>query len=259
MSKDYVFTAWELPEPNDATASYWIWGEEICPDTGRLHYQGFIILDRRSRFAAAKRAIGGGIDVHLESRQGTRAEARAYCIKDGVNIVEHGTFESLTQKELFKKNIGFLKEEYPAFFCRYYKGLYMLADKGPKWRDVQVTVLWGDTDTGKTRQVMEMDDVFKLDPPYTWWDGYEGETILLLDDYKDGAIARGALLNICDGYRLRLPLKGGHTWARWDKVYITSNFNPVLWACHALTRRVTSVQRVEAVGNTGTTAEKIMV
>ena len=152
----------------------------------------------------------------------------------------------MTKENLFKQPIPYIKEHYPEFYCRYHKGLEKLnIDKGPKWRDLKVTILWGPTGTGKTRQVMEKDNVYKIDPPYKWWDGYEGEEILLIDDYKRGAIDRGFLLNLLDGYRLRLETKGGHTWALWSQVYITTNYNPEIWADEAISRRVTSVCRCD--------------
>ena len=243
MSNDYCFTCWDVPIPDTDRCRYYIFGRERCPSTNREHYQGFIILNRGARIPAAKRILGGGNNAHLEARRGTRVQAREYCLKDG-DVTEWGEFEPLTCKDLFTKDIKFLKEYYPAFFCRYHKGLGLLQGQGDKWRDVNVIILWGPTGVGKTRRVMEMDDVYKLDFPYTWWDGYSGESILLIDDYKGGAISRGALLNICDGYKLRLETKGSHTWAMWHTVYITSNYDPALWTTSALDRRVSCVEAV---------------
>lgn len=240
MSRDYVFTSWKQPEPDNDKLKYICWGTEKCPTTDRIHYQGFIIFNRTHRIPGAKRIIGGGDDAHLEPRRGTRQEARDYCRKDG-EFSEFGQFDALTQKELFKQPIGILKNEYPEFFCRYYKGLYQLQDKGEKWRDVKVIIYWGETGTNKTRQCMEQEDIYKLDPPYKWYDGYMGERNILLDDYKRGQIDRGQLLNICDGYRLRLETKGGHVWANWTSVYITTNYDPEEWMDDALQRRVTKI------------------
>lgn len=240
MARDYVFTSWEQPIIDNEQCKYWIWGRERCPETDREHYQGFIVFKRTHRIPNAKRILGGGDGVHLEPRRGTRQQAVDYCRKDG-DVTEWGVFEQLTFDQLFKQDLNFLKENYPAFFCRYHKGLALLKSSNvAKWRDVDVNVIWGPTGTFKTRRVMEMDDVYKLDPPYTWFDGYFGESILLIDDYKKGAINRGQLLNLCDGYKLRLETKGAHTWASWKTVYITSNFSPDGWACDALKRRITT-------------------
>lgn len=250
MSRDYVFTAWTIPKIDNGECKYWCWGLERCPSTDKEHYQGFVIFKRTHRVPSAKRILGGGDGIHLEARRGSRQQAREYCRKDGGMFDEWGEFEQLTQAELFKQDLNFLKENYPAFFCRYYRGLQLLKSTNTvKWRDVEVNIIWGESGTFKTRRVMEMDDVYKLDPPYSWFDGYFGEKILLIDDYKRGAINRGHLLNLCDGYKLRLETKGGHVWAAWNKVYITTNYDPSEWMCKAMERRVNSVCHV--TGDTG--------
>lgn len=237
MSRDWCFTAWKNPTYNKEMR-YLVCGREICPTTKKLHYQGFVIYRKQHRLKKAKELLESGIETHMEVRRGTREQAREYCTKDG-EYEEHGQFEAYTKEQLFKQPIPYLRENYPEFYCRYYKGLERLQEKGDKWRDVTVTFTWGGSGTGKTREVMEMDDVFKIDPPYKWWDGYEGESILLIDDYREGSIERGMLLNLLDGYRMRLETKGSHTWAKWSKVYITSNFAPPIDG--ALHRRLSVV------------------
>lgn len=246
MSRDYCFTAWSEPKPDEDKCRYYIYGREKCPRTGKEHWQGFIVFNRTHRIPGGKRIINGGDDCHLEPRRGSRREARDYCRKDG-DFREYGELEAKTTKEILQMPINWIKENEPLMFCRYHRGIEKLhAVQGEKWRDVKVYILWGSTGTGKTRKVMEMDSVYKIDPPYTWWDGYCGEEILLIDDFRVGAIHRGMLLNLLDGYRLRLETKGGHTWALWKEVYITTNYNPETWD-EAILRRVTSV---EAMGNT---------
>ena len=240
--RDYCFTAWTEPKYDVDKIRYICWGLEQCPTTNKQHWQGFICLKRTSRVNMCKRIIGAGNDTHVEQRRGSRNEAREYCRKDG-EFFEWGIMEKLEFNEILKLNINEIKINYPLMFLRYYKGLEKLnINISPKWRKVDVYILWGAPGTGKTRQVMEMDDVYKLDPPYNWWDGYESQKIILLDDYGiEGGIPNGMLLNICDGYSLRLPVKGSHCWAHWTEVYITSNDDPELWMNSALKRRITSV------------------
>ena len=249
MARDWCFTCFDTEKEltfDKDNIRYIIYGRERCPSTGREHYQGFAIFKRTCRVPKAKCWIGGGNGTHLEPRRGTRTEARDYCRKSDSEPFEWGVFDGVTKEDMFKMPISYIKENNPEFYCRYHRGLEKLqANKGEKWRKVTVEVLWGTTGTGKTRRVMEMDNVYKIAPPYTWWDGYEGEEILLIDDYKRGAIDRGFLLNLLDGYRLRLETKGGHTWALWSQVYITTNYNPEIWADEAISRRVTSVCRCD--------------
>lgn len=241
MSRDYCFTAWTQPKFDEANCRYVCWGEEICPTSGKPHWQGFVIFNRTARIPKAKEWIGAGCETHVEIKNGTRDQARDYCMKEG-RFVEHGKYEALTVAEMLRKPKSWIIDNEPLMYVRYHRGIEKLQyNKGMKWREVKVHILWGKTGCGKTRKVMEMDSVYKIDPPYSWWDGYEGEEILLIDDYKIGHIQRGMLLNLLDGYRLRLETKGGHTWALWKCVYITSNFNPETWD-DAILRRVTSVE-----------------
>ena len=242
MSRDYVFTSWTQPKPEFDKLKYVCWGVEQCPTTNREHYQGFIVFNRTHRIPSAKRILGGGDTAHLESRRGSREQAREYCRKGNGQFIEYGEYQKYTVTELLRMPIEYIMEYEPLMYVRYHRGIEKLHAhlKGDKWRDVKVYVLWGKTGTNKTRTVMEKDNVYKIDPPYSWWDGYGGEEILLIDDYKIGMIPRGMLLNLLDGYRLRLETKGGHLWALWKEVYITTNYDPEMWD-DAVLRRVTSV------------------
>jgi len=250
MSRDWCWTSFDTEKElvmDKDNVRYICFGVEKCPTTGRMHHQGFAIFSRTCRMPKAKLWIGGGDKIHIEPKRGTREQARDYCKKEGGRFWEWGMFEPMTKELLFKQPIEYIKENHPEFFCRYHRGLEKLQSKGPSWRDVKVTVLWGQTGTGKTKEAVNCKSWFKLDPPYTWFDGYSGESRLIIDDFRTGLIPRGMMLNLLDGYRLRLETKGGHTWALWDEVYITTNFDPAYWD-DAMLRRCDTVTPL--VGNT---------
>jgi len=96
--------------PQGATnVRYAIWQREICPDTGRVHWQGYIEFASPQRPTALKTAIGvrrgdqrqrplRSGEIHWERRRGTREQARDYCRKqesrdprDGSGPFEWGT------------------------------------------------------------------------------------------------------------------------------------------------------------------------
>lgn len=130
-------------------------------------------------------------------------------------------------------------EEHPGTFIRYGRGIkdakFMLNQVASReFRHVKCTVLIGKAGVGKTRLVYGaegLDKVFKLDQGprgAIWFDGYSGEDTLLIDEFY-GWIEWSMFLNMLDGYQLRLPVKNGHAWARWTKVYITSNKDINTW------------------------------
>ena len=248
MSRDYCFTCFdtEMCEFNKENVKYICYGREVCPTTQKEHLQGFAMFKRTCRMPKAKEWLGSK-EIHVESRKGTRDQAREYCKKDG-KFWEWGEYERLSNKEMLKMPVNYIKENEPLLFVRYHNGIEKLnMDKGDKWRKLEVVWLWGEAGSGKTREAMAGDSVFKLDRPYQWFDGYEGEDTLVLDDVvkEDFRENRGLFLNLLDGYQLRLNIKGSYTYAKWTKVYITSNWMPeVLMYQGPWCRRVTSVRAV---------------
>lgn len=49
-------------------------------DLTRIHLQGYVEFKRSLRRSEAKKALGGFTSMHLEVREGSRADARNYCI-----------------------------------------------------------------------------------------------------------------------------------------------------------------------------------
>lgn len=94
-----------------------------------------------------------------------------------------------------------------------------------------VEYIWGPTSTGKTRSVYDRHDPseiysvrFKNDG-HIWFDGYEGEKIILIDEFH-GQCKSADLLQILRPYQLRVEIKGAVVWPVFDLVYITSNIPP---------------------------------
>lgn len=62
-----------------------------------------------------------------------------------------------------------------------------------------------------------------------WFDGYQGQHTLILDDFSGDYCAFRYLLRLLDKYKLKVEIKGGFAWAVWTTVVITSNIHPVGW------------------------------
>lgn len=102
----------------------------------------------------------------------------------------------------------------PGMYVRYHTGLTALAltRKPDPNRQVKVLVYWGDAGSGKTETAMETNegDVYKLNTNTNgtlWFDGYQGESVLLLDDFY-GWVKHGDLLALLEGYPYRCQVKG---------------------------------------------------
>jgi len=210
------------------------WGEESCPDTKRLHYQGWVQFSRRMRFHTALKIMGG--HVTMFQCKGTEEQNNKYCRKDNKfrsvgNFSTQGKRQDLA--EIFRqfKNpdiaIMDIADAYPGDWLRYHRGLlltrqYAVRGSTTEYRKVIVRVFSGGTGTGKTRRAVESGGFMIHGDSLQWWDGYEGEESIIIDEYSN-QVPITKLLNLLDGYQLRLAVKGGFTYANWKKVIITTN------------------------------------
>jgi len=85
-------TSEEIEAINQSTLRYIVYGHEIAPETGTPHLQGYLEATRGYTMVAIKKMPGFG-RAHIEARNGTRDEARDYCMKDG-KYVERGDWQA---------------------------------------------------------------------------------------------------------------------------------------------------------------------
>ncbi len=267
--RHYCFTSYRdsLPTTFDANiVRYCCYQREICPETKRSHWQGYIEFFDNKRMGPVKKILHDP-GCHLEPRQGSRTEARAYCSKKESAVFgthfEFGQWrEDVSRKRKLcdmlraKMTLDELVDESPVSYVRYHRGLEKLyarraRDQARIFRDVVVQVFIGPTGCGKTRRSTEENEDHFFCPcssGHTWFDGYETQECLIIDDFY-GNIKYGLLLRILDGHELQLPVKGGFIWALWTKVVITSNNQPSTWykmgLTPALRRRITTIIQME--------------
>lgn len=145
-----------------------------------------------------------------------------------------------------------LFEECPLVCAKYPKFIQQLTEivekeETKEFRQVETHVYWGEAGTGKTARAMneENRNVFTVNPDESFpFEGYDGEEAILIDDFY-GDLKYHQLLRVLDGHQLRVNVKGAHRYARWKRVYITSNKHPNEWYKKGLTpalkRRISSV------------------
>lgn len=236
-------------------------GFEICPQTGTPHLQGYVRLNCSVRKGHFRKIIGpngkGKTDWVCFKANGDWVSNAKYTLKDknvcwykpppaghqGVRTDLDEFKAAIKRKaddvELFEKHLPVIAK-YPRLEMRL-KQSFLKAETR-EFRDVQVIVHWGKTGTGKTRKPYEEGAYLFDDFENGWWDGYEGESVICLDEFY-GGIKFSSLLRWLDGYQLRLKIKGGFTYAQWSKVYITSNVHPDQWYPNVLDERKNALYR----------------
>jgi len=258
---------------------YVCFGLETCPSTGTKHYQGWIQFTTKRTQGGVQRICKDDElkknnkeykinQLHVEPCYGDEFDNEKYCKKEG-KFTHLGKFLSQgarTDLEMIRKLIADetpMKQIADDFFdtwCRNYKAFekyreMLNQDKYKNFRHVEVEVIQGKTGQGKTRRAME-DATYKINADdLQWWDGYNGDKCIVIDEYSN-QLPITKLLNLLDGYQLRLPIKGGHTYAYWNKVFITTNKDWDDWHPHAfdehrnaLLRRITKWTKLENPAN----------
>lgn len=206
---------------------------------GTPHIQGCVRFETVKSMLQVKALLSR---AHLEKSGGTWKQNATYCSKEG--DVKWRKNEKGGQGErtdwqdgitAIQGGAGFTEicMDFPAI-GRCPRMFNMIreetaAKNAPKWRDVKVTILWGMTGTGKTRKAVDHDSVYMWHASDPWWCGYDGETRLVIDEFRDSQCKCSKLLRILDGYPLKLQVKGSHTYAKWTEVIITSNVDPDEW------------------------------
>lgn len=65
--------------------------KEKCPETGQVHFQGFLMLKSPARLAGIKKLLQAN-SAHLEKAKGTPTEAWEYCKKEESRVEGPWTF-----------------------------------------------------------------------------------------------------------------------------------------------------------------------
>lgn len=221
-------------------------------ETGTYHTHVYILFSSPVRFSTIKNVFG---TAHIEFCRGSNEENVQYIKKEGRwlntekgNTVVPDTYEqtgSLPPErkiskradleelynmlkagasvlEIFERNAGHIK-----YVTHIEKVRFSLAQENFRHtvRPLTVIYLQGPSGSGKTAKIYSeygYDQVFRVTNydrhPY---DGYSGEKVLFLDDFKDGFPLR-EMLAYLEGMPLQLPARYSNKWAAYNVVVIAS-------------------------------------
>lgn len=194
-----------------------------------------------------------GINGHIKPRYAKRIDNVNYVKKTGrhkdkahtriSDIFEFGEFvgdgerTDLTDMVNMKLNGSSDIEIFESFQSSYARYGQFVNEMALKYKTVQfattyrdnmeVYYIYGKTRTGKTRYASDKygyANVYKNQgyQDGKWFDGYEGQDILLLDEYRS-SFDFGLLLQYLDGQPLTIQCRFRNKTACYTKVYITSN------------------------------------
>ena len=122
-----------------------------------------------------------------------------------------------------------------AQWVRYHRAfqLYGLMQRPPRMWEMEVVVLIGDTGVGKTRWAWDKyPDLFSVPPTKQsgcYWDGYDGQDTVLIDEMYGSRFSHSFLLLLLDRYPMMVPVHGGQVVFSSQRIVITSNAHPEEW------------------------------
>lgn len=221
-------------------AVYVIWGKEVGPKCGTPHLQGFASFKSPMTRSAASKVLKGHLTAILVDNGCAK-----YCTKDG-KYEEHGV-RPKTRKEsaalggAAKKekhavcrdlaiagDLETIAKEHPDVWLRSYRTLKEIKkDHMPPVPSVPVLEnewICGPTGSGKTSGVLARYPDAYLKTCNKWWDGYQGEETVLIDDIDETHKCLVHHLKIWGDHKPFLAeTKGGFLKIRPKRIICTSN------------------------------------
>lgn len=107
------------------------------------------------------------------------------------------------------------------------------------FREVKCTYVFGQTGTGKTRDIMlkyGYSNVYRVTDYKHPFDNYKGQDIIVFDEFRS-SLPLSSMLMYLEGHPCELPARYGNKVACYTKVYIVSNIS--------LNMQFTNIQREE--------------
>jgi len=223
-------------------------------ENGTKHIQGVVCFENPKTIVGARNSLGGR--AHVEVMRGTIEQAVEYVAKEettdrsegstpftergtkpkgagrgqGTRTDLHGVYDCIKQGNTTREIV----HKYPSEFIKYHKGIQAMQAAIQQVRKWITKVYWyyGPTGTGKSKTVY--DKAYAGEPTewYTkmgsnkWWDGYEGQPYIIIDDYRRDLCTFSQLLRLCDRYPMLVECKGTSTQFLAKEIYITTPLNP---------------------------------
>jgi len=217
------------------------------------HIQGYVWFNTQRLGSTVKKIIKDwcGIEAHLEIAKGTAQQNLDYCSKVDTRIdgTEPQAFGEIPQQgartdlvtcwDVYKEDglTEEILETYPQQLLMYGNRMKSLREEkdAMHWKHragffkKEVVILWGESDTGKTREAAERGAVMaKYESRYTWGH-YRGEPVVCFDEFN-GQVSVEEMLTLCDGYNatVQIPYLGNKPWIP-NTIYICSNSDYMTW------------------------------
>jgi len=256
---------------------YMVWGDEKG-ESGTRHLQGYTEFANACTITSVAKLLGGR--AHVEIRAGTAKQASNYCLK-GEQSHEEWKEMAETGPNFGRNYVGYTRgvisaqgkradldeigaaifagdsveqvsQDHPGAFIQYGRGIERLKALQYKDRVARPKCIWrwGLAGTGKSYGPMHAHASYYIKDGTKWWDGYEQQEAIVIDDFDKDSWNFRDFLRLLDENPYSGEFKGGYIKVNSPYIYITCEHPPeVLWAGNELAqveRRFAEV--IEVVG-----------
>lgn len=227
------FTPYPIPNTT------WLKGQlERGSQSGFLHWQLIVAFTSKKSLAGVKECFGPTCHAEL-----SRSEAANSYVEKDDTYVDGTRFEfgvkpirrnSKTDWEQCweRAKLGDVMGIPAHVRIQCYRTIRTIAsdyDK-PVPMERQCFVYWGRSGAGKSRRAWDEAglDAYSKDPRTKFWDGYQAEQHVVIDEFR-GGIDIAHMLRWLDRYPVRVEIKGSSRPLAASKIWITSNVDPRRW------------------------------
>jgi len=223
-AKNFVLTIYlekdDPPKYDPKKLQFLAYGSEICPTTGRHHWQTFCGFHSEKQFGAMIKFVLKwlGKSAYFKPMRGSIYENVDYCSKES-ELVKFGTFPYQGQRN----DLGFLRDqlmsgdmsvedimlENPMAYHKYGRTLEKIEDvfTNRQWRTERTKGkwLWGPTGTGKSHAFLSSynpKDIYIWGEDNGWWDGYRQQQVVVIQEFRTGRCTLAFLLELVDEYAM---------------------------------------------------------
>lgn len=240
-SRNFTFTHnnYENTDVEDnLECRYIVYGKEVGKKCGTPHLQGFVCFQTmKSKKQVIKLMPGCHIEVARDA-----VAAIEYCKKDGdvtergeppCSRAEKGAKEKRRWDEIHQAaEEGRFEDIDPEIRVKYDCNIERIRGRALKRRKLEDTEqvhewYYGASGTGKSRKARTENPLAYLKMCNKWWDGYEDEDVVLIEDLdKNHSVLCHHLKIWADRYPFRAEMKGSGAVIRPGKIIVTSNYSP---------------------------------
>lgn len=243
---------------------YILVGKEHCPKTGTPHLQGYVEWTSARLFSTLKKfnpriswriAKGDAISnyryISKENLYLCKGEPAHQGERNDLNAIKDMIDAGATMLEVAEEHFSTWTRSHKAF------DKYMFMKSQHRSEPPTCIWLWGSAGVGKTKCAWDMPGSKYIKDGTSWWDGYEFQDVIVIDDF-DGKWPYRDFLRLLDRYPYQGQVKGGYIRINSRTIVLTCEHPPeYFWTGNELrqvTRRFTEIRNVtsstEVSGNT---------